>query len=249
MPTTDAIIDESFDIFGDVTPEEERLLEARQEQFRQQLETKIAQFSSNPIDRTLQQNRFIFTQRQRQHHFTKPVQRAQLLSREECRSILDICSKQEVGWTTDRHSAFATTDIPIRTAHESPLRSLEALVKERLFPELAAYYGFKVSDLEFRDIFLVKYTATGQRGLRLHQDGCLFSVTVLISHEDDFEGGGTYYKSIDDIVYLKQGDCAYHDAHVMHSGVDISKGERYVLVGFIDTLDTIEKDKIALLRS
>ncbi|KAI9485491.1 MAG: hypothetical protein EXX96DRAFT_545294 [Benjaminiella poitrasii] len=242
MPTSTI---DSFDIFGEVTPEEQRLLQTRQEQFKQHVATKIAHLPSDPSQRTMQQNRFVFSQIRRDE-FSKPARHCQLLSRAECQSILAICAKQS-DWTTDRHSAFATTDIPIRTDRQ--LQSLEPLVKERLFPELAQHYGFKADDLDFRDIFLVKYAATGQKGLRMHTDGCLFSITVLISHEDDFEGGGTYFKSIDDIVYLKQGDSAYHDAHVMHSGVDITKGERYVLVGFIDTLDTIEKDKRAMLRS
>jgi hypothetical protein len=56
----------------------------------------------------------------------------------------------------DRHSVFATTDIPIRS--NADLQFLEPLVKERLFSELASHYRFNASDLEFRDIFLVKYT-------------------------------------------------------------------------------------------
>ena len=46
------------------------------------------------------------------------------------------------------------------------------------------------------------------------------------------------------MIHLNQGDCAHHDGTVKHSGVSITKGERYILVGFIDTIDTIEKDKM-----
>jgi hypothetical protein len=245
MPTA---TDVDFDLFGEMSPEEQCALDQRQKTFEQNLEAKLLKLPFDPSKRSMSENRMVFTHDRRQL-FGPPGIRPRLLSRSECQHILDICAKQ-LEWTTDRHSAFATTDIPIRS--NADLQFLEPLVKERLFSELASHYRFNASDLEFRDIFLVKYAAHAQRGLKLHTDGCLFSLTLLISHENDFEGGGTYYQSIDKVIHLEQGDCAYHDAHVMHSGVDITKGQRYILVAFIDTVDTILKDKIAnkpMLRS
>ncbi|KAI8987577.1 hypothetical protein BDF20DRAFT_814367 [Mycotypha africana] len=233
----------TFDLFEEITVEEQQELDNRKKQFNVDIEKQIAALPADPKQRSMSENRFIFNH-VREEKFARPGQHRQLLSRQECQHVLDVCRAQKADshqWTTDRHSAFPTTDIPVR--HDDQLRHLEDLVKTRLFDELADHYGFKASDLAFRDIFLVKYSACAQRGLKLHTDGCLFSITLLISHEDDFEGGGTYFKNMDDIVYLKQGDCAYHDAHVLHSGVDITKGERYILVGFIDTVDTVSKDE------
>jgi hypothetical protein len=232
---------DSFDLFSDISVEEQLELEKRQHEFKQNIKTKLENLPKDPLKRSMLENRLVFTH-ERQALYGKPGIHSQLLSNAECQDILNICSKQK-DWTTDRHSAFATTDIPIRT--DPQLEYLEPLVKQRLFPELANHYGFKASDLEFRDIFLVKYSATAQKGLKIHTDGCLFSLTLLISDPKDFEGGGTYYQSIDKVIHLDQGDVAYHDARVMHSGIDITKGSRYILVGFIDTIDTIIKDKRA----
>lgn len=230
-----------FDLFGDITAEEQSELDLRKKEFQDKVQRELDALPSDPLQRTMAENRLVYAH-ERQKRYGEPGIHSQLLSVPECRDILDICSKQ-TEWTTGRHSAFATTDIPIRT--DSALQHLEPLVKQRLFPELASHYGFKVSDIEFRDIFLVKYSASQQRGLKIHTDGCLFSLTLLISDPKNFEGGGTYYQSIDKVLHLNQGDVAYHDAHVMHSGIDITKGTRYILVGFIDTIDTIEKDKLA----
>ncbi|CAO3640787.1 unnamed protein product [Mucor hiemalis] len=230
-----------FDLFGEITAEEQSELDLRQKRFEDKVKKELDALPNDPLQRTMAENRLVFTH-ERQKLYGKPGIHTQLLTVAECQDILDICSKQ-TEWTTNRHSAFATTDIPIRTNPE--LLHLESLVKQRLFPELASHYGFKVSDMEFRDIFLVKYSASKQRGLKIHTDGCLFSLTLLISDPKDFEGGGTYYKSIDKVLHLNQGDVAYHDARVMHSGIDITKGTRYILVGFIDTIDTIEKDRRA----
>lgn len=240
---------EDFDPFSEITAEEEASLIERRQKVNDKTHEKVAQLLlSDPTQRTTAENRFIFHHLHHKASFQTPGLHPQLLSSAECNSILPICrARKQDTWTTGRHSAFATTDIPIREDPE--LAFLEPLVQQRLFPELAKYYGFNVTELAFRDIFLVQYTASAQRGLKLHTDGCLFSLTLLVSHPDDFEGGGTYFKSIDDVLYLNQGDCAYHDARVPHSGLDITKGERYILVAFIDTIDTIAKDQRATLRT
>lgn len=228
----------SFDLFGELSTEEQCELENRQKLFKKNVQERLDALPRDPLDRTMADNRLVFTH-ERQNLFGKPGIHCNLLSTTECRDIIEICNKQ-TEWTTARHSAFATTDIPIR--NDPQLSYLEPLVKQRLFPELALFYGFKVADLDFRDIFLVKYCANAQKGLKMHTDGCLFSLTLLISDPSEFEGGGTYYQSIDKVVHLNQGDVAYHDARVMHSGIDITKGTRYILVAFIDTTDTIVKD-------
>ncbi|KAI9361299.1 hypothetical protein BD770DRAFT_441323 [Pilaira anomala] len=225
----------------ELSTKEEEEIKIRQKALKQKIQDKLNGLPQDPLKRSMAENRMVFTH-QRQSLFGKPGIHRQLLSATECEKVLDICEQQKE-WTTDRHSAFATTDIPIR--NDPQLAHLEQVVKDRLFPELAVHYRFKESDLEFRDIFLVKYNANAQKGLKIHTDGCLFSLTLLVSNPNDFEGGGTYYQSIDKVLYLDQGDVAYHDARVMHSGIDITKGSRYILVAFIDTVDTIEKDKRA----
>ncbi|EIE89226.1 hypothetical protein G6F46_004633 [Rhizopus delemar] len=232
------MIESSFDLFGEISNEEQQKLEERKKIFESNFNEKILRLPQDPSKRSMTENRMIFCHKK--EAFQTPGTATKVLSASECNKILEICKQQE-SWTKARHSAFATTDIPIRS--NGQLDYLEPLMKSRLFDRLATHYGFKPSDLGFRDIFLVKYSAEEQRGLGLHADGCLFSITLLISHPDDFEGGGTYFASIDQVVHLGQGDCAYHDARVMHSGMEITKGERYVLVGFIDTADTIEKDQ------
>lgn len=230
-----------LDLFGEISEEERKILDERRQKLNTKMKEKLSSLSKDPNQRTMAENRLVFSKARRDKH-AKPGLHFQLLTQSECQHVLDTC-RQESEWTTDRHSAFATTDIPIRNHNQ--LAFLEVLIKDRLFDELAEHYGFKASHLEFRDIFLVKYSADAQKGLKLHTDGCLFSLTLLISDEHDFEGGGTYFASIDKVIHLKQGDAAYHDAQVMHSGIDITKGERYILVGFVDTVDTITKDNTA----
>ncbi|CAK0887339.1 unnamed protein product [Prorocentrum cordatum] len=71
------------------------------------------------------------------------------------------------GWTTDRHARYATTDLEVRAVPgmwaliEPHLRRAAALAAET--------YGGEPG-LEFHDVFVVRYDASGQRSLASHQD-------------------------------------------------------------------------------
>ncbi|KAG2220812.1 hypothetical protein INT45_004473 [Circinella minor] len=235
-----------FNPFDDFSSDEESIINERRVRMQSAAKSKLTQLSDSPLERTLQENRLVFNSR-RLDSFQTPQKIQHLFSFEECSNILKQCSELNSGWTTARHSAFPTTDIPIRKDNNNNLGYLIDWLYERLFPQMSSYYGFHYTrrDLDFRDVFIVKYAADAQRGLKLHTDGCLMSFNLLISHQDDFQGGGTYFESIDNDVQLNQGDCVFHDARIMHRGIDITQGERYILVGFVDTIDTVIKDKRA----
>jgi predicted 2-oxoglutarate/Fe(II)-dependent dioxygenase YbiX len=67
----------------------------------------------------------------------------------------------------------------------------------------------------------------------MHRDGSFLSFNILLSHAADFEGGGTYF---DDglTAYLEQGDILIHSSKIKHAGLPITKGTRYLLVGFLN---------------
>jgi predicted 2-oxoglutarate/Fe(II)-dependent dioxygenase YbiX len=87
--------------------------------------------------------------------------------------------------------------------------------------------------INVHDLFVVKYKDTEQNHLKMHQDGSFLSFNVLLSDTSDFEGGGTYF---DDGLtsYLEQGDILIHSSRIKHAGLPITKGTRYLLVGFLN---------------
>ncbi len=87
--------------------------------------------------------------------------------------------------------------------------------------------------------------------LDFHRDGSLLSFTVLLSPPDGFEGGGTIFDALGDIALdgidthsILQPPGVIHPPHagyaVLHSGKlflgghVVTKGQRIVLVGFVD---------------
>jgi hypothetical protein len=139
------------------------------------------------------------------------------------------------GWTTNRHIKYPTTDLPINKITTifpfifESLQSITGFIKKSYC--LDEKYVFK-----FDDIFIVKYDATLQNHLIMHKDKSVITVNTLLSDPSEFEGGGTYFD--DDITtYLEKGDSIIHGGNTKHSGLEITKGKRYVLVTFIQIYD------------
>ena len=68
--------------------------------------------------------------------------------------------------------------------------------------------------------------------MEIHTDNSEISVNILLSDPSEFEGGGTYF---DDgiVTFLEKGDALIHCGKTKHSGLEITKGRRYILVAFI----------------
>jgi hypothetical protein len=70
-----------------------------------------------------------------------------------------------------------------------------------------------------------------QNKLDVHTDGSFLTFSIMLSSSKDYEGGGTQFN--DGIkVFLEQGDILVHSGYVKHSGLEVTKGKRYILVGF-----------------
>ena len=93
----------------------------------------------------------------------------------------------------------------------------------RLFPQV-------------QDIFIVRYAAAdgAQNTLPMHTDGSRYSFNVLLSPEDSFEGGGTHFETLGRTCKPRQGEILLHRGDLRHAGMPVTKGTRYILVGFVN---------------
>ncbi|CAJ1930431.1 unnamed protein product [Cylindrotheca closterium] len=161
-----------------------------------------------------------------------------IFTKEECERIVneaeDIASKIE--WTKNRHGNFPTTDLPLVELPET-MRFLRLALVERIYPMLKVQFGEYLPDpskLRLADGFVVKYDAAGgQKELKPHRDGSVVSFNIALNSADDFEGGGTWFASLDDAVKINQGEIVSHSSALLHGGHGITTGKRYILVGFV----------------
>ena len=85
--------------------------------------------------------------------------------------------------------------------------------------------------------FVVKYSMDGQKHLRPHHDASSYTINVALNDQSEYTGGGTHfivndYKKIGapiGTMLIHPGRCTHY-----HSGLPITSGERYILVGFIE---------------
>lgn len=168
--------------------------------------------------------------------FTEP-----LLSSSECTHIV---SKAEAnagvkseqggsGWSKARHHSYATTDQAVKD-----IRGLEYLQQDlegRIFNRMSKLYGVPEGSLHTKDIFVVKYDEQGQKDLARHRDSSEISFNIALSAQTTYAGGGTHFPVFNETVNIAQGEVLYHPSRVLHEGVQLSAGRRYILVGFVGT--------------
>lgn len=165
---------------------------------------------------------------------------AGVFSPDECERIVTAvreAAERRGGWDVDRHSVHRTTDMPLSEAS-----GVEQLIREAVFarilrPHACVYCAHAVPEaLMFRDCFFVRYSAQepgAQTGLAVHADGSTFSFNVLLSPQDAFDGGGTFFERSGETVRPRRGEAVVHSGGVRHGGNAITRGERLLLVGFV----------------
>ena len=88
--------------------------------------------------------------------------------------------------------------------------------------------------LRVSDAFVVKYNASaGQRQMAAHRDGALFSFNVALNGLDEYEGGGTYFRTLGTNLRSEKGHVLAHMSGMLHGGHPITSGTRYILVSFV----------------
>jgi hypothetical protein len=164
--------------------------------------------------------------------------KGQILSSEECRRIVDEAERvaANMGWTKSRHGNYPTTDIPIVELPET-LKFLRRALVERIYPLLTSQFGEFLPDaskLRVVDGFVVKYDASGgQTELKPHRDGSVVSFNIALNPSKDFDGGGTWFDSLNDAVRINEGEIVSHASGILHGGHGITRGKRYILVAFV----------------
>ena len=140
----------------------------------------------------------------------------------------------DYGWTTARHHHYPTTDIPVKN-----IKSLDNLLNNfvilNIFPLIEEKFNVNRYFLSINDLFIVKYEENKQSNLERHIDGTPFSFNILLNDPSSFEGGGTEIEEGDKKSYIKntKGGILLHCGFNYHQGINVKKGKRYILVGFI----------------
>ena len=171
-----------------------------------------------------------------------PIRLDNLLSVAKCEALVacaDACAEDVGGWAPGaaggtKHRRYATTDVSMERVEARGDASYREALCETVIPAIAAVWRLDPRRLGVSEAFVVKYSASGQNSLDLHTDSSRFSLNILLSHEGDFDGGGTWFETLGRAERLRQGGALIHEGDLKHRGMPISSGARYILVAFIE---------------
>ncbi|GAX13505.1 hypothetical protein FisN_27Lu001 [Fistulifera solaris] len=152
-----------------------------------------------------------------------------VLSRETCQQVILWAESGE--WTTQRHYAVPTHDVPVHTVPKL-LNWFKRLFTTSIQPILVSQFGLS-SCFYIHDAFCVKYKGGSlSNHLPIHVDESTHSFVLALS--DDYEGGGTYFYDEDTTVYLKTGDLlSFKGDSLYHGGEVLTQGIRYIIAAFL----------------
>ena len=157
----------------------------------------------------------------------------------------------------DRHASYATCDFAVDQCDTVSAFLNDINFSERLLGQLSALYQVPVQGLDFLDLFCAHYKAKGDDQvdvmdrLESHRDGSLLSFVILLNSAEDFDGGGTYFDALRDVEHSssrlqdgvirleRPGDATIHSGKLFHGADVVTRGERTVLVGFVEVDDML----------
>jgi hypothetical protein len=145
-----------------------------------------------------------------------------------------LCHEANAGtWTQQRHTQ-PTQDQPLASLSDNRAQ-VEKWLREVAFAELAKDTGISQEMLAIREAFVIRYDEQ-QAGLDLHRDASILTLSVALNSQHEYEGGGTYFTSLHDVVSLPEvGDMLWHCGKLQHGGAPVKSGVRMLLVCFVDT--------------
>jgi hypothetical protein len=162
-----------------------------------------------------------------------------LLTQQECANLVDMAirhAEANGGWKMGQHKVYRTTDVDISVCGGKFLDTCNDHLRTTILPLMARLFEFSLCDLAIDNLFLAKYSAIKgrQSALSEHLDDSELSFIVTLN--DAFQGGGTRFYADDTdgtIVKPKCGAGALFCGRRMHSGVEVTEGDRYILAGFV----------------
>jgi hypothetical protein len=145
---------------------------------------------------------------------------------------------EQDGWTTSRHYAVPTTDVPV---HEVPpvlnwfVHWMETDLQSLLRDQFQMETTQQQQRFYVHDAFLVRYAATTKSHfLPLHLDESTHSLVLALNDEFEFEGGGTYFYNLDRTITPQTGSLvSFRGNQLLHGGNVVTKGVRYILAVFL----------------
>jgi hypothetical protein len=139
-------------------------------------------------------------------------------------------------WSRERHYAVPTHDVPVHSVEPLLQWFNQVLMDQLVRPLLSDWFHLPEHEFYVHDAFCVRYDGVDQEAgaalLPIHCDESTHS--FVLSLNEDYTGGGTYFYDHDRIVRTGVGDLlCFQGDRILHGGELVVAGARYILAGFL----------------
>jgi hypothetical protein len=137
-------------------------------------------------------------------------------------------------WKNKRKIKYPTYDIPITNLPESVINLIKIIFEKKIVNLLYTNYGITYDyKCHLTEGLVIRYDLHTETKLGPHIDDTDMTISILLSDEKTFQGGGMRFKN-GLTVLPNQGDAIFHCSKHEHEGLEIISGVRMILVFFID---------------
>lgn len=164
--------------------------------------------------------------------------RKPILTSEECENIIQI-GKEAIQDGFQKESMDAKSTMSNSKLGEARLGKLtptgmtyiQSLLELKFYPCMTQLFGLDLMVLY--DGLILSHIGPS-RNQPLHRDASLVTLNIALSDPSEFTGGGTYIDGMNTTVpiMIQKGHALCHASGIMHAGVGVQSGQRWVLVLF-----------------
>ena len=154
------------------------------------------------------------------------------ISQQDCSQVIQ-WAESNTDWTTSRHYAVPTMDVPVHTIPQI-FTWFNKWMDSTARPLLGKQFGVAPEYFYCHDAFVVRYEATKSNNfLPIHVDESTHSFVLALN--GDFEGGGTYFSDYYTTLAPKTPGClvTFRGDSLRHGGNVVTSGTRYILAVFL----------------
>jgi hypothetical protein len=140
------------------------------------------------------------------------------------------CRTQPHGWRTHLYT-LTKQDVALSAVPGG--LDLAAPVTACILEHIRVLYHVPAIRMDRNQPHVLKYVSGGDaacRGVGLHYDRCDVTANLLLAHA--FRGGGTFFPAALTTVHLQPGEFLLHPGSLIHQGLDVTAGTRYLMVMF-----------------
>jgi tetratricopeptide (TPR) repeat protein len=169
------------------------------------------------------------------HHVYQTIH--PMLTSNECDEIIAI-GKEAIqdGFRDDSISETTMTNSKLGEARlgklsQTGMSFLQSLLQQKFYPCITQLFG--LNDVVLYDGLILSHIGPS-RNQPLHRDASLVTLNIALSDPMEFTGGGTFIDGMNTTVpiIMQKGHALCHASGIMHAGIGVQSGQRWVLVLF-----------------